>query len=166
MPFVRLSKPVPKASLVCFSHLRWDFVWQRPQHLLSRAAKHYDVLVIEEPIFKAGRDSHMDVGDRPQGVTIAVPMLPGRTCRHEDVILEQRDLIEDLIGREADEPARVLVLQPMAIAFTSDLEGDLCIYDSMDELSLFRGASRELLAWKMRSSPALRSRVHRRHEPL
>ena len=33
--------------LVCFSHLRWDFVWQRPQHLLSRAAKQYRVLVIE-----------------------------------------------------------------------------------------------------------------------
>ena len=43
-----------KPLLVCFSHLRWDFVWQRPQHLLSRAVKHYDVLIIEEPIFKPG----------------------------------------------------------------------------------------------------------------
>lgn len=55
-----------KPLLVCFSHLRWDFVWQRPQHLLSRAAKHYNVLIIEEPIFKPGATAHMDISDRPQ----------------------------------------------------------------------------------------------------
>ena len=41
----------PAPLLVCFSHLRWDFVWQRPQHLLSRAAKHYRVVFVEEPVF-------------------------------------------------------------------------------------------------------------------
>ena len=86
--------------IVVHSHLRWDFVWQRPQHLLSRAANHYNVLVIEEPIFKPGISAHMDVSDRPQGVTIAVPMLP-EGLSHEDVIAEQHDLIEALIGREA-----------------------------------------------------------------
>lgn len=133
-----------KPLLVCFSHLRWDFVWQRPQHLLSRAAKHYDVLVIEEPIFKSGIKPHMDVSDRPQGVTVAVPMLP-EGLSHEDVIAEQHDLIGDLIGREANRSRVFWYYTPMAMAFTSDLECDLCVYDNMDELSLFRGASQELL---------------------
>lgn len=133
-----------KPLLVCFSHLRWDFVWQRPQHLLSRAAKHYNVLIIEEPTFKAGITAHMDISERPQGVTIAVPMLP-EGLAHEDVIAEQHDLIEDLIGREARNPRVFWYYTPMAMAFTSDLECDLCIYDNMDELSLFRGASQELL---------------------
>ncbi len=133
-----------KPLLVCFSHLRWDFVWQRPQHLLSRAAKHYDVLVIEEPIFKAGIQPHMDVSSRPQGVTIAVPMLP-EGLSHEDVMAEQHDLIEGLIGRESSGSRVFWYYTPMAIAFTSDLECDLCVYDNMDELSLFRGASQELL---------------------
>lgn len=133
-----------KPLLVCFSHLRWDFVWQRPQHLLSRAAKHYDVLIIEEPIFKAGIQPHMDVSTRPQGVTIAVPMLP-EGLSHEDVIAEQHDLIEGLIGRESTRSRVFWYYTPMAIAFTSDLECDLCIYDNMDELSLFRGASQQLL---------------------
>ena len=93
-----------KPLLVCFSHLRWDFVWQRPQHLLSRAVKHYDVLIIEEPVFKPGAKPHMDVSVRPQGVTIAVPVLP-EGLPHEDVIAEQHDLIEDP-GR--DGPDRVL----------------------------------------------------------
>ncbi|HEY8383319.1 MAG TPA: glycosyltransferase family 1 protein [Microvirga sp.] len=130
--------------LVCFSHLRWDFVWQRPQHLLSRAAKQYRVLIIEEPMFKPGIRAHMDVSQRPQGVTIAVPMLP-EGLSHEDVILEQRELVEELIGRDSASPRIFWYYTPMAMAFSSHLEADVTIYDNMDELSLFRGASRELL---------------------
>jgi glycosyltransferase involved in cell wall biosynthesis len=141
-PFKTDSK---KPLLVCFSHLRWDFVWQRPQHLLSRAVKHYDVLIIEEPIFKPGIAPHMDLSDRPQGVTIAVPMLP-EGLAHEDVVAEQHDLIEKLIGREASKTRVFWYYTPMALAFSSDLECDLCVYDNMDELSLFRGASQELLS--------------------
>ena len=133
-----------KPLLVCFSHLRWDFVWQRPQHLLSRAVKHYDVLIIEEPIFKPGVSAHMDVSERPQGVTVAVPILP-EGLAHEDVIAEQHDLIEGMIGREAAGSRVFWYYTPMAMAFTSDLECDLCIYDNMDELSLFRGASQQLI---------------------
>jgi glycosyltransferase involved in cell wall biosynthesis len=130
--------------LVCFSHLRWDFVWQRPQHLLSRAAKQYRVLVVEEPMFKPGIVPHMDLSTRPQGVTVAVPMLP-EGLDHDDVILEQRDLVEKLLGRESAGLRFFWYYTPMAMAFTSHLECDLCVYDNMDELSLFRGASRELL---------------------
>ena len=133
-----------KPLLVCFSHLRWDFVWQRPQHLLSRAVKHYDVLIVEEPIFKPGASAHMDVSERPQGVTVAVPILP-EGLAHEDVIAEQHDLIEDMIGREVTGSRVFWYYTPMAMAFTSDLECDLCIYDNMDELSLFRGASQQLI---------------------
>ncbi len=38
-------------DLVCFSHLRWDFVYQRPQHLMSRFAKQFRVFFIEEPVY-------------------------------------------------------------------------------------------------------------------
>jgi UDP-galactopyranose mutase len=44
---MRMQHPLP---LVVFSHLRWDFVYQRPQHLLSRLAERRRVLFIEEPI--------------------------------------------------------------------------------------------------------------------
>jgi len=140
LPFRVESTPL----LVCFSHLRWDFVWQRPQHLLSRAARHYTVLVIEEPVFRPGVKAHIEISQRPQGVTIAVPILP-EGLSHEDVIAEQHDLIEGLIGREAVAPRVFWYYTPMALAFTSGLECDLCVYDNMDELSLFRGASRELI---------------------
>jgi glycosyltransferase involved in cell wall biosynthesis len=136
---------VQKPRLICFSHLRWDFVWQRPQHLLIRAAKNYDVLVIEEPIFKPDVSPHMELGERPHGITVAVPVLP-EGLSPEDIIVEQHDLIERLIGRESKAPRIFWYYTPMALAFTSDLECDLCVYDNMDELSLFTGASKMLLA--------------------
>ena len=42
-------------NIVCVSHLRWDFVFQRPQHLLSRARKDGTVLYVEEPVSCDGR---------------------------------------------------------------------------------------------------------------
>ena len=40
--------------IIVFSHLRWDFVYQRPQHLLGRLANKCRVIFIEEPIFAEG----------------------------------------------------------------------------------------------------------------
>jgi glycosyltransferase involved in cell wall biosynthesis len=102
------------------------------------------VLVIEEPIFRPGATPHMELTARPHDITIAVPILP-EGLAPEDVVAEQHDLIEGLIGREAVAPRIFWYYTPMALAFTSDLECDLCVYDNMDELSLFRGASQALL---------------------
>src|SRR3712207_8848769 len=62
--------------LLCFSHLRWDFVWQRPQPLLSRAAKRYRVIQWEEPRFEKGILPRLEMSEHPGGVTIALPVLP------------------------------------------------------------------------------------------
>ena len=43
-----------RAPLVCFSHLRWDFVWQRPQQLMTRFARDRRVYFVEEPVYAAG----------------------------------------------------------------------------------------------------------------
>jgi glycosyltransferase involved in cell wall biosynthesis len=131
--------------LVCFSHLRWDFVWQRPQHLLSRAARQYRVLFIEEPMFKPAATPHMDISHRPGGITVAVPILP-EGMSPADVIGAQRRLVSRLLEREPESGRVFWYYTPMALAFSSHLDSDLCIYDNMDELSAFRGASPELLA--------------------
>src|SRR6476620_20105 len=62
-------------DLVCLSHLRWDFVYQRPQHLLSRAARNRRVYFVEEPIFDEG-SMRLDVRDTDSGVKVVVPRLP------------------------------------------------------------------------------------------
>jgi glycosyltransferase involved in cell wall biosynthesis len=130
--------------LVCFSHLRWDFVWQRPQHLLSRAAKFYRVIMIEEPKFVAGAVPRMELSPRPGGITIAVPIL-SENMSHADVVLAQRELVDELLARYGETQRIFWYYTPMALAFSSDLDCDLCVYDNMDELSLFRGASQEII---------------------
>ncbi|SER54461.1 UDP-galactopyranose mutase, partial [Faunimonas pinastri] len=47
--------------LVCLSHLRWDFVYQRPQHLLVRAARGFSVVFMEEPVFADEPAPRLDV---------------------------------------------------------------------------------------------------------
>jgi glycosyltransferase involved in cell wall biosynthesis len=137
----------PAPLLVCFSHLRWDFVWQRPQHLLSRAARHYRVLQIEEPKLEKNAKPRMDVMKRPGGITIAVPILPEGLSEHAATAL-QRWLVDQLLAREPEGPRIFWYYTPMAMAFTSHLDADLVVYDNMDELSAFRGASQELLDYE------------------
>ena len=48
-------------EIVCFSHLRWDFVFQRPQHLLTRLADHFRIYYVEEAIFDQERDFYSEV---------------------------------------------------------------------------------------------------------
>src|SRR5438128_6043746 len=62
-------------DLVCLSHLRWDFVYQRPQHLLSRFAKERRVFFFEEPVY-TGERMHLDISTRDCGVHVVVPHLP------------------------------------------------------------------------------------------
>jgi hypothetical protein len=50
-PQLTVASVQQKPLLICYSHLRWDLVFQRPQHLLTRAAKHYRVVYMEEPVF-------------------------------------------------------------------------------------------------------------------
>ena len=47
--FQHQTQPV-EFDIIIFSHLRWDFVLQRPQHIASRLAHHMKILFVEEPI--------------------------------------------------------------------------------------------------------------------
>jgi UDP-galactopyranose mutase len=67
--------PLGALDLVCFSHQRWDFVYRRPHHLLTRAARTWRVFYIEEPVCDA-TTPWMSVRHDAWGVTIAVPHVP------------------------------------------------------------------------------------------
>jgi UDP-galactopyranose mutase len=128
------------SDLVCLSHLRWDFVYQRPQHLLSRCAQSRRVFFIEEPVVEFVDAWWLDVSQRECGVWVVVPHLPdwvGDTLRatmHESLINE---LFED----HAIANPILWYYTPAALSFTAHLEASAVVYDCMDELSAFRGAS-------------------------
>ena len=134
-----------KADLVCLSHLRWNFVYQRPQHLLSRAARDRRVFVIEEPIYDNG-SMHLEVNECEDGVWIVVPHLPEglRSEVATDAVL--REMIDRFFVEREIKEFVLWYYTPMALSFTSHLKPIVTIYDCMDELSAFKGASPRLRA--------------------
>jgi UDP-galactopyranose mutase len=133
-----------KRDVVCFSHLRWDFVFQRPQHLLTRCAKQQRTFYIEEPVFGADEDAagRLSMRDR-DGVQVVTPFIKEGTPP-ERVVEIQKALIDTLfVGMDIHEPV-LWYYTPMALPFTRHLPKSAVVYDCMDELSAFRGAPPEL----------------------
>ncbi len=131
--------------LLCLSHLRWDFVLQRPQHLLTRAARDHTVLFFEEPILDPGIAPRLDRRRTPEGVTILVPSLP-EGLPPAETTTALRALLDQALAAEGT--GRELILwfyTPMALDFATHLKPDLTVYDCMDELSAFRGAPLRML---------------------
>jgi UDP-galactopyranose mutase len=135
---------VPEAAtLLCFSHLRWDFVYQRPQHLMTRFASRSRVYYIEEPIFGA-ESPRLDLSRREGSLTVVVPRLPHDLPEPaRNAALER--LIDDMIARESIASFVAWYCTPMAVRWTRQLEPVAVVYDCMDELSLFRGAPVEMV---------------------
>ena len=127
-------------DIVCLSHLRWNFVYQRPQHLLSRCAQKKRVFFIEEPIFSREPLGRLDVSEDKSGVIVVVPYLP-EGLSEEAVNADIKVLLDGLFAEHNISKYICWYYTPMAIAWASHLEPEAVIYDCMDELSAFKGAS-------------------------
>jgi UDP-galactopyranose mutase len=129
-------------DVVCLSHLRWKFVFQRPQHLMVRFARHRRVYFVEEPVFDDIEAPAVSV-DMHDGVSIVVPHLP-RAFDERQAIEAQRAAIDDLVARERLSRFVLWYYTPVALRFTDHLAPLAVVYDCMDELSAFKGAPAEL----------------------
>jgi len=136
-PQVTAGESTP--DLVCLSHLRWDFVYQRPQHLLTRCAEGRRVFFLEEPVYDDG-PLRLEVKERGR-VRVVVPHLPGGLT--SDVAREAalRTSVERMFADHGVSDYVLWYYTPMALQFTRQLRPRAVVYDCMDELSAFRGAS-------------------------
>jgi glycosyltransferase involved in cell wall biosynthesis len=138
---------MPRYTIVAFSHLRWNFVYQRPQHLLSRLAAGRPVYFIEEPELDLGGPVRWERSSASPNVTVLRPRTPIRTAGfHADQIALIKPLITDLAGELHEARVLAWLYTPMALPLAEELEPDAMVYDCMDELSLFLGAPPELLS--------------------
>ena len=80
------SSTAERTTILVFSHLRWGFVFQRPQHVLTRLARHCDILFVEEPVFDA-QGPRLDITDVSPGVEVITPRFPDATPGFSDVHL-------------------------------------------------------------------------------
>ena len=150
----------PPPTIICLSHLRWDFVWQRPQQLLSRFARTRRVYFIEEPIFESSAGHASDgasfrfnrgpVGVPPStnltGVVTAQPICRDPGAGGGQVLDEMyAHLLKELVASENIGRYVLWFYTPMLLPAIGDLCPEAVVYDAMDELSLFRFAPPELV---------------------
>ena len=125
-----------KYDMIVFCHLRWDFVYQRPQHLISRLAKDYKILVVEEPIYKSETsDASSDFRTVAENIDVCQP----NVHRVEDIGPYLKRLLKK------DNYSVGWFYSAAFVPILQTLEFDNVIYDCMDELSLFKGASQQLI---------------------
>ncbi|MBF8456154.1 glycosyltransferase [Kaistella sp. G5-32] len=121
-------------DLIVFCHLRWDFVYQRPQHLISRLSKKYKVLVIEEPVGKR-ENRNLNIKEISPSLHILQPEI--------DHLSELSAYIKPLLKNKIYPVGWFYSAAFVDVLETFDFE--TIVYDCMDELSLFKGASQELI---------------------
>jgi glycosyltransferase involved in cell wall biosynthesis len=128
-------------DILCLSHLRWNFVFQRPQQLMIRLARGRRIFFFEEPEFHDGatrlRRQQVDCG-----IEVLVPQLArelagdARAARRA-----QAELLDRFIAAKDLRRFVSWYYTPMALSFSAHLAPRLVVYDCMDELSAFAGAA-------------------------
>ncbi|WP_437731618.1 glycosyltransferase family 1 protein [Sorangium sp. So ce1335] len=126
-------------DVICFSHLRFSFVFQRPQHLLTRCARRRRVFFFEEPLFDGRLPRLEEASTEHQGVRVATPHLPAGAEAPRASAL-QRELLDDMMKRHGITDVVLWYYTPMALSFSRHLAPAATVYDCMDELSAFAGA--------------------------
>src|SRR5690349_6110683 len=139
-----------KQTLIVFSHLRWNWVWQRPQHLISRLAGTFNILFIEEPIqCKENQNGHWQLDQAAPSVLVCTPHTrcpkPGF---NRSQLQELEYLLDELLEQQEISQPLVWLYTPMALPLAKRLHPICMVYDVMDELSAFKEAPPELLQWE------------------
>jgi UDP-galactopyranose mutase len=141
-------------GLVCISHLRWDFVWQRPQHLLSRLAKHQQILFVEEPVSSTEATTpYIEIlrPDHTPNVTVMrliQPVEANRWIGHGDPLTQAtyNRLLSKHLAQHHYHDGVLWLYTPMAAEFAGVIPHQLLVFDVMDQLSAFKGAPAELVS--------------------
>ncbi len=133
-------------ALICFSHLRWDFVLQRPQHLMSRFAQDHRVFFWEEAIPTEHHlpylEFHAFEGTSVQSIR---PRVPARWSA-EDQLRGLAALLDQMIGLSGIQRPVLWFYTPMLWPLARHVDAQAVVYDCMDELSAFRFAPPDMLA--------------------
>jgi len=136
-------------TLICFSHLRWNFVFQRPQHLMCRFSREMDVIYWEEPVDIGPKETaHLQVREvsGEPNVRLVVPHLP--QGMPEDAREAALARLLDAHVASIRGPLIAWYYTPMMLTFSRHITPDLTVYDAMDELSKFKFAPEHLLSYE------------------
>ena len=135
-----------RLPIVVHSHLRWDFVWQRPQQILTRLATDHRIAFVEEPMHANG-PPRLEVSEPYRNIVRIVPMLPDGGDADADAARTLpllRDALGEHVFRGGAQRAIHWFYTPMAAFFLGKVDASAVVYDCMDELSKFRFAPADI----------------------
>ena len=132
--------------IIVHCHLRWDFVWQRPQQIFSRLARQHRVLFIEDPVIAEG-EPHLAIDEPYPNLVRIVPQIPQALAVDADRDAEifypliRRALQEHpLLAGRFEQPVQWFYSPMPAPGYLGKFGGPGIVYDCMDELANFRFA--------------------------
>ena len=140
-----------QVPFIVFSHLRWDFVWQRPQQILSRLAARHPVLFVEEPYYGKSTLSRLDISSPFKNIVRVVPQLNDPLRNKYDMSIQ---IVCDLLhiefqrnmqlARQFREPALWFYTPMPSPVVLKEFDPIGVIYDCMDELAQFKDAPHDI----------------------
>lgn len=138
-------------DLVVASHLRWSFVWQRPQQLLSRLAKYHRILFVEEPVLAPEGTAQPEAAMEEvlPNLFVLTPQVPASECSDTPLWLwpcrEEIDRQVRQAMKKLDFRYRALWLYtPTPDFLVETVQPEMMVYDVMDELANFKFAPLQL----------------------
>ncbi len=133
-------------TLIVFSHLRWGFVHQRPQHLMSRLASRYRVVFVEEPVHDAGAQAAwMERVPRGPQLEVLIPHTPvAARGFHDDQLAVLQPLLDTYLRSHGIEHDIVWFYTPMALPLIAPWRPLVIVYDCVDTLGSFKDDARQL----------------------
>ncbi|UHS57366.1 glycosyltransferase [Agrobacterium vaccinii] len=138
------ATPERKTPLICFSHLRWDFVLQRPQHLMGRFARERAVFFFEEFIPTDHHLAYLEIHPF-EGTTVKSirPRIP-HWWSEADRELALAKLLDDLLAMYGAAKPILWFYTPAMFSFARHVDASAVIYDCMDELANFKFAPQHM----------------------
>ena len=129
--------------LVCFSSIRWNFLYQRPQHLLTRFAVEGLTVIYIETKMPVEADGLSFEKETIQGVQIIRPLMP-RGLTDEEYMARMRTLMDELLGPDGAQDALFWYYNPAAIRYTDHLSPALTVYDCIGDPEALPGAHEDI----------------------
>lgn len=137
--------------IIVHCHLRWDFVWQRPQQLFSRLVADHPVLFIEDPLPTEG-DAWLELSEPYPNLVRMVPRLPPQAPSEVDAqwrlllpLMEQALAQHELLAARFVQPVQWFYSPMSAPVLLGRFGARGTVYDCMDELANFRFAPPDIV---------------------
>ncbi len=145
------ASDVERNPLIVHCHLRWDFVWQRPQQIFSRLAEYHRVLFLEDPVWEDG-EPRLIVSQPHPNLLRVVPVLPRQwekrgvdaECEQVIAMLAQALVNHPMMAGAFASPVQWFYSPMTAPAMLGRFGASTIVYDCMDELANFRFAPMDI----------------------